>query len=141
MARYENVRQSHIPHCQQMAQSSQTIICNQAVDPQRSNHCHGQSHREAELDIAVVAYVKVISPKTLLITDNFLSQTANNIQENRKVCIACFDKNWNGIKIFGQAKYFNNGKWAKQVKSMSENNNLPAKGAILVTAQKVLEIG
>ena len=110
------------------------------MHPQRCNHCDHKLPGGAELDIAVVAYVKVIGPNTLLVTDNYLGQTIKNIQANGKVCLACFDKDWHGVKIFGTAKHFASGKWLDKVRKIPENKDEPAKGAVLITVGECIKM-
>ncbi|MCL2444534.1 pyridoxamine 5'-phosphate oxidase family protein [Candidatus Saccharibacteria bacterium] len=97
--------------------------------------------REETPNIAVVAYVKVVDSDKLLITDNYMKQTVENIRENEKVCLACFDGDWKGVKIFGCAEYFAEGEWVEKVKAMPENDGEPAKGAVVVTVERIVEIG
>jgi predicted pyridoxine 5'-phosphate oxidase superfamily flavin-nucleotide-binding protein len=87
-----------------------------------------------------VAYARVVDKNKVLITDNFMTQTIGNIKHNSAVCIAVWDKKWNGLKLIGKAKYYSSGKWVRQVKSMKENKGLPAKGAILVSFSKVIPL-
>ena len=86
-----------------------------------------------------VAFVKVVDGNKLLITDNYMNQTAKDIKNNPNVVIVVWDKNMNGCKIIGEAQYFNKGKWIDRVKAMPENKDEPAKGAILVTPELVIK--
>jgi len=87
-----------------------------------------------------VAYVKVVAPNKVLVTDNFMKKTKDNLDKNRNVCMAVWDKKWNGIKLVGRAQYFGAGKWKRFVGTMSENKNMPAKGAILITVSKIINL-
>ncbi len=86
-----------------------------------------------------VAYCKVVDKDTILITDNFMSSTVENIMKNNNVALVVWDKKWDGIQILGKAKYYKEGKWLNYVKKMKENEGLPAKGAILVKVGKIIE--
>jgi predicted pyridoxine 5'-phosphate oxidase superfamily flavin-nucleotide-binding protein len=88
-----------------------------------------------------VAYVKVVSPDEVIITDNFMKQTKENVDSNRNVCLAVWDQDWNGYKLIGQAEYFTVGKWKKYVEQMPENKDLAAKGAILITVSQIIKLG
>lgn len=88
-----------------------------------------------------VAYVKVVSKNQVLITDNYMKQTKENIKKNNNVCLAVWDKKWNGVKLIGNAEYFTSGKWKKFVEQMPENKGLPAKGAISVTVSELIKLG
>lgn len=87
-----------------------------------------------------VAYVKVVSENLLVITDNYMSQTKENLAENPEVCLAVWDSKWNGIKLVGTAKYYSSGKWRKFVQDMPVNQGFSAKGAIVVTVEKVIKL-
>lgn len=87
-----------------------------------------------------VAYVKVVSKNQIVITNNFMKQTAKNIEKKNNVCLAVWDKNWNGYKLIGKAKYLTTGKWKKFVEQMPENKGLAAKGAILITISKLIKL-
>ena len=85
-----------------------------------------------------VAFVKVVSDSELLITDNYMNQTKKDILGNNNVCLIVWDEDLKGFKIIGKAEYFTEGKWKKYVEEMSENEGLPAKGAILVKVERVI---
>jgi predicted pyridoxine 5'-phosphate oxidase superfamily flavin-nucleotide-binding protein len=89
----------------------------------------------------VLAFAKVVSDKEILLTDNYLRQTIRDLQKNKNVCLLVWDKKWQGYKIIGRAEYFTSGKWKKFVEQMKENNDLPAKGAILIKASKIIKAG
>jgi len=91
-------------------------------------------------NVIPVAYVKVIGENKLLITDNFMRKTKENLKKNNNVCLAVWDKNWQGYKLIGKAKYFSSGKWKKVVAEMKENKGLSAKGAILVSISKLIKL-
>ena len=88
-----------------------------------------------------VAYVKVVSNNHILITDNYMKQTKENLEKNNNVCCAVWNKNWKGYKLVGKAEYFAIDKWKKFAEEMPENKGLPAKGAILVTISKLMKLG
>ena len=86
-----------------------------------------------------VAFVKVVSAKEILITDNFMNQTVVDMAGNKNVCLLVWNKQGEGYKIIGLAKYYQIGKWKKFVEKMKENKGLPAKGAIVVKVSKVIK--
>ena len=87
-----------------------------------------------------IACVKAVSPNKILITDNFMKQTKENITKNRNVCLAVWNKKWKGYKLIGTASYYTKGKWKAFVEKMPENKGLSAKGAILVNVKKVIKL-
>lgn len=88
-----------------------------------------------------VAYAKVVSKMQILITDNYMKLTKENITTNNNVCLAVWNKDWHGYKLIGNAEYFSSGKWKQFVEQIPENKGLPAKGAVLVTVSKIVKLG
>ena len=84
-----------------------------------------------------VAFVKIISKNQILVTNNCMNVTINNLKKNNNVALAVWDKDWNGYQMLGTAKYFTSGKWMDFVKKMPENKNEKPKGAILITINKI----
>ena len=87
-----------------------------------------------------VACVKVVARNQILITDNFMKQTRKNILGNNNVCIAVWDKKWNGYKLIGKASYYASGVWKRRVEKIPENKGLAAKGAIIVKISKIIDL-
>lgn len=92
-------------------------------------------------NVIAVAYVKVISRNQIVITDNFMKQTKRNLAKNNNICLAVWNKKWEGIKLIGKAKYYTKGKWKKFVEDMKENKDYVIKGAILITVSKLIKLG
>lgn len=88
-----------------------------------------------------VAYVKVVSKNQVLITDNYMKQTKENLEKNNNVCLAVWDKEWKGVKLVGSAEYLTSGKWKAFVEKMPENKGLPTKGTILITVSELIKLG
>lgn len=91
-------------------------------------------------NVIAVAFVKVVSDNQIVITDNYMSQTKNNIQRDKNVCIAIWDSEWNGKKFVGTAEYFTSGKWKTFIEQLKDNDGQSAKGAILVTLSKIITL-
>ena len=96
--------------------------------------------RDNKPHVIAVACVKVVDDK-LLITDNYMNRTIDNIKQNKNVALTVWDKGWKGCNITGEAEYFESGEWLEKVKQDPNNNGMPAKGAILVTVTKMIPIG
>ncbi|MEK7447356.1 MAG: pyridoxamine 5'-phosphate oxidase family protein [Patescibacteria group bacterium] len=88
-----------------------------------------------------VAYVKVVSDDEVVITDNFMKKTKENLDKNNNVCLAVWDKDWHGYKLVGEADYHMKGKWKEFVEKMPENEGYLAKGAIVVKVNKLIKLG
>ena len=92
-------------------------------------------------NLAIVAYALVIDDGHILFTDKYLNKTVENLRINEKICLATYDKDWNGLKICGTADYVTDGKYYERVKLQPENNKMPIRGAIIVNIEKIEEIG
>jgi len=91
-------------------------------------------------NVIAVAYVKVADDKNIIITDNYMQTTKDNILRSPNVCLAVWDKEWKGYKIKGVASYYTEGKWFDFIKSLPENKDCPAKGAILIEVSEIIEL-
>ncbi len=88
-------------------------------------------------NVIATAFVKIVSKNQLLITDVWMKQTKKNILDNKNVCLAVWNKNWQGYKLIGRAEYFVRGKWKNLVDKTKENKNEKVKGAILVKISRI----
>jgi hypothetical protein len=88
-----------------------------------------------------VGYVKVILENQLLISDNYLEETIQNIKLNPNVALVVWISNWKencvGYELKGNAEYFTSGKWIEAIKKIPTNKGEPCKGAILIKINKV----
>jgi predicted pyridoxine 5'-phosphate oxidase superfamily flavin-nucleotide-binding protein len=86
-----------------------------------------------------ILFPKVLDGK-IIITDNYMKTTVENIKNNPNICLAFFveEKGW---RINGKAKYESSGKYLDFVKNLPENKGLPAKGAIVVEVEEIKELG
>jgi len=91
-------------------------------------------------NVIAVAYVKVVGLDKIVITDNYMQHTKKNLEENPNVCLAVWDKDWRGYKIIGKAEYHASDKWFDFIKTMPENKDCPAKGAILIKVSNISEL-
>ncbi len=91
-------------------------------------------------NVIPIAFAKVVSDNEIVITDNFMIQTRENLQSNKNVCLSVWNKDWNGYKILGEAQYIKSGKWKNFIEEMKENEGLSAKGAILIVINKLIKL-
>lgn len=75
-----------------------------------------------------------------------MNRTQKNIGHNSKVVITAFDKDWNGVRIFGEAKFYEDGEYRDYCKKtffskgeVSPFGATEPKGAIVVKVNKVME--
>lgn len=93
-----------------------------------------------EPNLSVASDVKVIDENKIIISHNEMINTPINILKNANIVLTTFNKNWQGLRMFGKAKYYNYGEYFDLcVKLFKTKNNNP-KGAIIVKVDKVEEI-
>lgn len=91
-------------------------------------------------NVIAVSCAKVVSENEIIVTDNFMKQTRENILDNPTVCLAVWNKDEEGLKLIGKAEYHKDGKWRDFVKNMPENEGMAAKGAILIKVKKLIKL-
>ena len=88
-----------------------------------------------------VGYLKVISKNEIIISDNHLSETIENIKRNPNIALVVWVDNWKenciGYELKGKAEYFTDGKWIDFIKKIPENEGELCKGAILIKVNKI----
>lgn len=88
-----------------------------------------------------VGYVKVTSEKQLVVSNNYLNETIENIKTNPNVALVAWNRKWEencvGYELRGTAQHFNEGKWFDFIKEIPENEGEPCKGAILIEVNKI----
>ena len=95
-------------------------------------------------NLAVASDVRVIEKNKLIISVNEMVNTQNNIQYNPNVVLTVFDENYKGLRIFGTANFFTNGKYYDFCKNTFFGNGevspfgaTKPKGAIVVTITNI----
>ncbi len=101
---------------------------------------------EGDPNLAVASDVKVLDGAHLVISVNEMTHTQENIQYNSRVVMTAFDKDWKGVRIFGEAKFYESGKYYDICERTFFGNGevspfgaTKPKGAIVVTATDVKE--
>ena len=91
-----------------------------------------------------VGFVKVVDEDKLLITNNCMTDTIENIKSNPDVAITVWTRNWEefceGFELIGTAEYFTDGDWLYEVKKLQENEGEACKGALLITVKEVKKL-
>ena len=86
--------------------------------------------------VVVVAYAKVKDNK-IIITDNYMKNSIENIKINPNVSLAVWDSDWEGFRITGHAEYVQEGEYVDLIKNLKENKGMPCKGAIVILVDEV----
>lgn len=95
-------------------------------------------------NLSVASDVRVIEKDKILISANEMNNTQENIKYNSHVVLTTFNENYEGLRIFGNAEYFNTGKYYELDKDLFDEEFFKTrgqhiKGAIVVTISKVEE--
>jgi len=76
----------------------------------------------------------------IIITDNEMLTTKNNILENNQVAISANEADYSYcLKITGTAEYQTTGEYFEYVKNVEGNKTRNPKGVIIITLTEVLE--
>jgi predicted pyridoxine 5'-phosphate oxidase superfamily flavin-nucleotide-binding protein len=88
-----------------------------------------------------VGYAKVVSRNRIVISNNYLVETIENIKKNPNVSLVVWTEKWKeacmGYELKGKADYFTSGQWLDFIKELPINKGEPCNGAILVTINKI----
>jgi predicted pyridoxine 5'-phosphate oxidase superfamily flavin-nucleotide-binding protein len=92
-----------------------------------------------------VGYVQVINSTQLLLTNNYMRRTPENIKRMPAVACAFWSPDWKnkceGYELIGSAEYFTTGPWMDKIKSIPENEGEPCRGAIIITVTEIKNLG
>ncbi len=91
---------------------------------------------------------KVVSENQILVTDNFMKETIQNILKNKNVSLLFWNtdrekrKDCPGCEFRGTAEYFTSGKWVENIRDRykKQGKTLPAKGAILIKVDDIKKL-
>jgi len=91
-----------------------------------------------------IACCKVVGTNQVLVTDNFMNKTRQNLEVNKFVSLSFWNpvdgNNNEGYQFKGFAEVFTNGPWKETVDEDSNNVGLAHKAAILVTVTEIWDL-
>lgn len=97
-------------------------------------------------NLSVASDVRVLEKGKIIISVNEMNNTQKNIEYNSNVVLTVFDENWSGLRLFGNAKFYNEGEFYdfcnKTFFSNGEVTPFGAtkpKGAIVIDVNKIEE--
>lgn len=93
-------------------------------------------------NLAVASDVKVIEENKIMISVNEMVHTQENVKYNSNVVLTVFDENYEGLRLFGVAEYYTEGKYFELDKeifdeALFDERGIHVKGAIVVTVNRV----
>lgn len=110
----------------------------------RQNHVAvGTASSEGVPNVSVVFWKKILDEDTIIIIDNYMKTTKENIQKNKNICISFWDaKTDEGYKIKGTAKYHTEGPIYEEGKTFIQTrkpDQVP-RGVVEVKTKEIFEI-
>ncbi len=91
---------------------------------------------DSTANVAYITYLKPIDDETILIADNFLNKTRDNILANSKVSFAVLDEAKGSYQIKGTAKRLTEGEIFNHMQDWVVDE-LPREAAIVMTVEEV----
>jgi len=91
-------------------------------------------------NVVFVGLLKIVDDETLMIADNFFYKTAQNLAENPRISVLCYNgETKKSFQIKGNATVYKQGVDYEAMKTWVHgvNNKLPAKACVMV---KITEI-
>ena len=95
-------------------------------------------------NLSVASNVRIIDNNKIIISANEMVNTPKNIEYNPHIVITTFDEQWNGLRLFGKAKFYTSGEYYDFCeKTFFANNKISPfgatkpKGAIVVIVDTV----
>ena len=91
-------------------------------------------------NVVFVGLLKIVDDETLMIADNFFYKTAQNLAENPRISVLCYNgETKKSFQIKGNATIYKEGADYEAMKTWVHgvNNKLPAKACVMV---KITEI-
>lgn len=89
---------------------------------------------------AIFVEVNKIEGDKIIITDNEMKVTKENLLKNENAFLLAFEEDYHYcLKIEGKANYYTEGKYFELVNNLEENEDFSPKGAIVVTVEEVSE--
>ena len=108
------------------------------VDLIEKNPIHIASvNKSNKPNLSVASDIKVLDDKTILISNNEMIHTPDNILVNKNVVLTSFSDKWAGLRMTGIAKYYISGKYFKICNDLFNNETATPKGVIIIKIKKV----
>ena len=103
-----------------------------------NNPCHiATVNNDNTPNLSVASDIKVLDDETILISNNEMIHTPDNIIANRNVVLTSFGDKWAGLRLTGVASYHTQGEYFDICNKYFNNETATQKGAIIVKVIKV----
>ena len=101
------------------------------------NPCHiATVNSDNTPNLSVASDIKVLDDETILISNNEMIHTPDNIIANHNVVLTFFSDKWAGLRLTGVASYYTQGEYFDVCNKYFNNETATPKGAIIVKVIK-----
>ncbi len=104
-------------------------------------------NKENNPNLSVASDVRIIAENKIIISVNEMNNTQKNIEYNPNVVVTAFNEDWIGLRMFGKAKFYDEGEYYDFCKNTFFSNNeitpfgaTKPKGAIVITMDRIEEL-
>lgn len=100
--------------------------------------------KEGDPNVVPIYWKTIVNDETILLLDNFMKQTKQNIQENRKVCVSFWNMDsGKAYKIKGTAVYHSEGAIYDKGKEFmhSKKPGQTPRGIVEIRVEEIYTIG
>lgn len=94
------------------------------------------SSRNGIPNVVYIAYLKIINSDTILIADNYLTKTRDNIESNGKISFAVRDEEKGSYQIKGTAERLTQGDMFDEVQKWVPDD-LPRVAAVIMRVEEI----
>ena len=102
------------------------------------NPCHIATIRNGNFpNLSVASDIKILDDTTILISNNEMINTTDNIIANSNIVLTSFNDKWAGIRLTGEAEYFTDGEYFDICNKYFNNETATPKGVIIIKINKV----
>ena len=106
-----------------------------------NNPCHIATINDDNTpNLAVASDIKNLNNKIILISNNEMIHTPDNIIRNNNVVMTSFNGKWAGLRITGIINYQTKGQFFDKCNNLFNNDTATPKGAIIIEVTKVESI-
>ena len=103
-----------------------------------NNPCHiATINQNSTPNLSVASDIKVLDDETILISNNEMIHTPDNIIINHNVVLTSFSDKWAGLRLTGIASYHTQGEYFDICNKYFNNETATPKGAIIVKVKQV----
>ncbi|MBR2909425.1 MAG: pyridoxamine 5'-phosphate oxidase family protein [Clostridia bacterium] len=114
------------------------VKLSQYVSLIENNPCHiATVSKNNTPNLSVATDIKVLDDTTILISNNEMIHTPDNVMANGNVVLTSFNDKWAGLRLTGKANYYTSGHYFDVCNEFFNNETATPKGVIIIHIIKV----